>query len=314
MTIAQDGFGGIWVNVFNPSTAATLDINDNTVNGADDVLDNTDGLGDPYPVFGIYLTTLNSNVSATLNGNTVTSYSAEEPLAAGIAVWSAPGATLSVSGGSIADAIVGIDLDNVDLNFGGSPGTTTLNVSDVAISGGTTGIRVAAVPSDYPGAPLYVNPEPNVPAGNVVLDLSGGSITGATTGINVEGQSPGTYTATANLLGGTSITSCTTGILVNDAGGTAIANVSGSTISGNTTGINVEGGTLTATNDVITGNATGVLVNGGTATLHDNDLADNSSFAVSTSGTAVDASANYWALRPERQLPRRSAVRSALAT
>ena len=65
VTIAQDGFGGIWVNVFNPSTAATLDINDNTVNGADDVLDNTDGLGDPYPVFGIYLTTLNSNVSAT---------------------------------------------------------------------------------------------------------------------------------------------------------------------------------------------------------------------------------------------------------
>ncbi len=159
-------------------------------------------------------------------------------------------------------------------------------MSNAVISGGTTGVRVAAVPSDYPGAPLYDYPDPsnNYVQGDVLLNLSGGSISGATTGIDVEGQSSGTYTATANLLGGTSITSCSTGILVHDAGGTAIANVSGSTISGNTTGIDVEGGSATATYNTLANDTTGIKVDGGTL-IADNNLISGGS------GDSVDVTA-----------------------
>ncbi len=92
VTIAQNGWGGIWANVFAPPAAAALNISDNTVNGADDVLDNPAAPATgPWPVVGIYLTSMDSNVTATLDGNAVTSYSLSEPLAAGIDVWARRG-------------------------------------------------------------------------------------------------------------------------------------------------------------------------------------------------------------------------------
>ena len=39
MTASENAYGGIWANLFHPSTTATLNINDNTVDGAADVAD-----------------------------------------------------------------------------------------------------------------------------------------------------------------------------------------------------------------------------------------------------------------------------------
>ncbi len=191
VTVSKNGLGGIWANLFHPSAAATLNISGNTVNGAADVAAGN-------PVFGIYLTTLDSSsVTVTMSGDTVASSGGT--LAAGIAVWETPGANVSASGGSIAGSTVGIDLDNVDPNFGGATGTTTLSVTGVSISGTTTGIRVGDVASTLSGVPF--DGGTNAVAGSVVLNLSGGSITGATTAIQVQGQSSGSYTATLNFAG-----------------------------------------------------------------------------------------------------------------
>ena len=152
VTVAENGYGGIWANLFHPSTAATLNVSGNTIGGAADVADG-------YPVFGIYLTSLDSSaVSVALNDNAIGSSGGT--LAAGIAVWNAPAAAVSVGGGSIANVTVGIDLDDADVNFGGAAGTTTLSVTDVAISGATTGIRVGAVPSDAPAPRFMTMPDP----------------------------------------------------------------------------------------------------------------------------------------------------------
>ena len=66
--------------------------------------------------------------------------------------------------------------------------------------------------------------------GSVVLNLSGGSIAGATTGIQVQGQASGPYTATLNLLGGTAITGGTIGLELDGANtrvaGNALGNLS----------------------------------------------------------------------------------------
>ncbi len=273
VTIAQNGWAGIWANLFHPSTAATLNISDNHVYGANNVADNLDSNGNPYPVFGIYLTTLDSSsVIATLDGNTVTSYSPAEPLAAGIGVWNAPGASISVGDDLssnhtyITNATVGIDLDNVNVNFGGSTGTTTLSVTNAVISGGSEGVRVAAVPSDYPGAPLYYNPDlsNNVAQGSVALNLSGGSITGATTGIDVEALTV-PFTATAYVQSNAAISGGTTGILVSGAKASATIIGNDGSIYGNTVGIDVNGGTATITNNHIYNNTTGIIFeNGGT--------------------------------------------------
>ena len=65
VTVSKDGLGGIWANLFHPSGTGVLNINGNTVNGASD-------MAADYPVFGIYLTTLDaSGVSVAMSGNTV---------------------------------------------------------------------------------------------------------------------------------------------------------------------------------------------------------------------------------------------------
>jgi parallel beta-helix repeat protein len=241
VTVGKNAWAGIWANGIYPSTA-TLDISDNTVNGAADVADGV------YTVFGVYLTSLSNGVDAVLSDNIIGSSGG--PLAGGIVVWSAATTNpVSISGGSITNATVGIDLDNADVNFGGTTASTTLNVSDVAISGGTVGIHVGAVPSNTPGAPFYVYAGPNTVQGSVVLNLSGGSISGATTGIQVQGQSSGPYTASLNMLGSTTITGGAVGIDVD--GANASATISDNHIYGNTTtGIRVRnGGTITSLAD-----------------------------------------------------------------
>ena len=219
LTVSMDGYAGIWANLIHPSGTATLNINGNTVNGAADVADD-------YPVFGIYLTSLDAGgTTVAMNDNVIGSTG--ESLAGGIAVWNAPGANVSVTGGSISNATVGIDLDNADVNFGGGTGTTTLNVSNVTISGGTVGVRVGAVPADAKGAPYYEFAGPNTVQGSVVLNLSGGSITGAATGIQVQGQSSGPYTASLNLQGGTTISNGAIGLDVDGAEAVLFGNTAG---------------------------------------------------------------------------------------
>jgi hypothetical protein len=229
VTVGKNAWAGIWANGLSQATAV-LDISGNTVNGTLDVATGA------YPVFGIYLTSLSNGVNASVSGNFIGSLGG--PLTAGIVVWSANTTNpVSISDGTIKGATVGIDLDDADVNFGGASGTTILNVSDVDISGGAVGVRVGAVPSNATGAPFYVYAGPNTVEGSVVMNLSGGSIIGATTGIQVQA---GSYTASLDALGGTTISGGTTGVLVE--GANASAAITGNHIYANTTGILLSGG------------------------------------------------------------------------
>ena len=144
VTVGPNAFGGIWANLFHPSTTASLNISGNTINGSADVV-----AGDP--VFGIYLTSLNSNgVTVAMNDNTIGSSGGA--LWGGISVWNAPGANISIAGGSIANATYGINLDNHDLNFGNATGTMTLNVGNVALSNDYIGIWAGATSGVTGGA------------------------------------------------------------------------------------------------------------------------------------------------------------------
>ncbi len=229
VTVGQDNFGGIWVNLFHPTVATSLTLNTNTVNAASAVT-GTDGL-----TFGIYLSSINTTgPTVSLSGNQVGSGGGQ--FAAGMALWNLPtGTPVSVSGGSVGNSVVGIDLDNVDPNFGGGD-STTVSVSNVSISGATTGIRVGAIGSGV--------------AGNMKLNLTGGTLTGNITGIEVQAASTGSFSASLNLQGGTTVTGGTTGLQIDGENalitGNTLSNTSFSGQSGNYITLSNEAlGTLT---------------------------------------------------------------------
>ena len=64
VTVCQDAFAGIWVNLFYASNA-TINIHDNTVNAASGVT------GDDDYTYGIYLTSLQNGTTARLTNNIV---------------------------------------------------------------------------------------------------------------------------------------------------------------------------------------------------------------------------------------------------
>ena len=109
---------------------------------------------------------------------------------------------------------MGIEVDNIDENFGPATANTTVNVSGVDISGGNVGI-VVGDPLSWAG---YL-------AGSVRVNLSGGSINGAATGVLVEqGASAGNFTANLQISGGASIVNGATGLEVDGAGASLVGN------------------------------------------------------------------------------------------
>ncbi len=175
ITVAQDDIG-IVVNLFYASTA-TLNITSNTVNAATGVTA-TDGF-----TWGIYVLSVQVGSTVSLSGNTVGSSGGA--FARGIDLWNLPTSnTVSVSGGTVGKSSVGIELDSSDPYFGAGE-ATTVNISNVAITGGTTGVEVDALTTTQ----FFPPPTTVDPTADVTANLSGVTITGATTGVLVEGFS-----------------------------------------------------------------------------------------------------------------------------
>jgi hypothetical protein len=200
VTVAQDGIG-IIANLFY-APAGVLNIQNNTVKAAAGVT-GTDDL-----TWGIYV--LSVQVGSTVNLNTNTVGASGGQFARGINLWNLPTTnTVSVSGGSLANSLVGIDLDSVDPFFGAGA-ATTVNVSGVVVTGGTTGFQARAT------TVAGVNP-----TASVTLNLNNVKVSGATTGVLVQGFSP-TITATVSLTTST-LTHNATGLSVQNKGSLASA-------------------------------------------------------------------------------------------
>jgi hypothetical protein len=223
-TVGQDGIA-IVANLFY-APSAVLNITNNTVNAAAGVT------GASGFTMAVYVSSVQVGSTVNISGNTLGSTGGQ--FARGISLWNLPTtATVTVTGGTIANTLVGIDLDNVDLFFG-SGATTTVDINNVAITAATVGVRVSSDP---------IAPPPqsgsNVPGGSVQANISGGSITGAATGVLVQDSTADGFTATVNLMGGNTITGTGGSTGVSIVGAQATASIKSSVISNNSTGINV---------------------------------------------------------------------------
>ncbi len=263
ITVHQNGVG-VTVNALTAQNGV-VNILQNTVNAAA----GSTGTGDL--TYGVYVSNVTTESTVTLTGNHIGSSGGL--FSRGIDLWDLPTVnTVTVSGGSVANSIIGIDLDSVDI-VSGAGDATTANVDGVTITGGTTGVAVRAITTNQ------LSPPPTTvdPTDSVVLNLTGLHISGATTGVLVQGFSP-TITATATLVGNT-ITGATTGVQVS-ANGLLGAEA------------------MKTTQNIITGNGTGIAVAAGAGTVQpifDNNLSSNTGLAINnTSGTLVDASANWF--------------------
>lgn len=260
VSVGQDAYAGIWANLFY-APSATLNITGNTVN-ANAGVTGTNGLTD-----GIFLSSIQNGTDVTLTNNTVGSSGGQ--FATGIDLWNLPTAsTVSVTGGSIANSVTGLSVENVNVNFGGAGSNTTVDVSNVTITGGTTGVLVSA-------SPLSSNPfaVDNTVDGNVTLNLSGASITGATTGVQVTAQSSGSFTAHAQISGNTEITGGTTGVQLSGSNASSSISNNNASIHGNAIGVDVSGGSATISGNHIYDNTTGIrLTAGGSASITTNNF------------------------------------------
>jgi hypothetical protein len=177
----------------------------------------------------------------------------------------------------------------------------TPTTGQLLISGGTVqGVDYGVWVNTYEGY--------SSPAAATQVTVSGTTISASQLGVYVEDSAANTGhpSATAIIEGNTSITTTGpgTGILV--SGAKAGATITDSSVTGNATGIDVEGGSLTATNNFITGNTGPAIFVGSTGTpsvtVRDNDLSNNGSTAVQNNNSiTVDAAENYWGsayLRP----------------
>ena len=107
ITVGQDNFGGIWVNLAH---VPDLNIDSNTVNAASGVTGTSD------LTFGIYLSSLRPGTIANLNSNTVGTSGGE--FSRGIALWNLGTATTTVTGGTVGNSLRGVSLHVDDPNFG----------------------------------------------------------------------------------------------------------------------------------------------------------------------------------------------------
>jgi predicted outer membrane repeat protein len=247
ITVAQDDIG-IVANLFY-APAGVLNITSNTINAAAGVTA-TDGL-----TWGIYVLSVQVGSTLTLSVNTIGSSGGE--FARGIDLWNLPTtATVTVSGGSVGNSAIGIDLDSVDPIFGAGA-TTKVAINNATVNGATYGI---VVETDTV-AQLFPPPASVSPTASVEADISGGTFTGGTAGIYVHAPAASSpYTAAVKLSGGVAMTNGGIGLLV-DGGQTAIV---GSTLS-NAAFSGQSGNYITLTNGALVGttlNGTGASYSG----------------------------------------------------
>jgi autotransporter-associated beta strand protein len=161
------------------------------------------------------------------------------------------GGAVTISGNSITgDAKNGIFINTTANLSGGSLTITGNTISDQSVAGirhigtGTASVTSGTITAPGGGAGVIVN------GGSAVLNVTGGSVSGAGafTGLSL-------VTGTLNVSGGT-ITGATTGIAV--SGGTA--GISGGTITGTTTGIDFTGGTATVGGVAFVGGTTDLKI------------------------------------------------------
>ena len=228
MTVCQDAYPGIWVNLFHPS-ATTINIHDNTVNAANGVT------GDDDYTYGIYLTSVEGSTTPNLTNNIVGASGGQ--FARGIALWNLPTTTpTTVTGGTVGNALKGVSLHDDDPNFGLAGANSVVDLSGVSISGTTVGVLVDASGST---------------GDTVQMQISGNTaIHGCTTGISVLGNN-----ASANIHdNAASITTNAVGVDVD--GGKALIQNNDLTANAEA-GIRVEDGAI-----VDAGNCSGVNVTG----------------------------------------------------
>ncbi|HSS20331.1 MAG TPA: C25 family cysteine peptidase [Pyrinomonadaceae bacterium] len=168
VTVGQDNFGGIWVNL---AYLGTLNINNNTVNAAGSV---TSGFDFTY---GIYLSSLRPGTTASLNGNIVGSSGGE--FDRGIALWNVGTSptTTTVTGGTVGKSAKAVTLHDNDPNFGLAGSNAAANISGVSIDGTGVGSSVG----------IFVDASGST-GDTVAMDISGNtSVSNTTTAISVAG-------------------------------------------------------------------------------------------------------------------------------
>ncbi len=201
VTVGQDAIG-IHANLFY-APAGVLNIQNNTVNaraGVTGASDNTWGINVWSVQVGSTVNVLNNTF-----GNT------GGELSRGINLWNLPTSNLvTVSGGTVARSLVGINLDNVDPYFGVGSNTMvniTGNPNVTAVSG-QTGIRARSA---------TVNAV--APGGSVTLNLNNATVNATGTGVGVAVVAPSAglnNTATVYLTGSSIVNGgSTTPVLIN---------------------------------------------------------------------------------------------------
>ncbi len=217
-----DGAIGIHVNLFY-APGGVLNISGNHVNAA------ADASGDTGLTWGINVVSVQAGATVSLTDNIVGSVNNGGEFDRGLNFWNLPTAdTVSVTGGSVADSTIGINLDNVDPYFGGGA-NTLVDISNVSINGGSVGVHLSAqlLPDSETGL-LAGDGATNTVTGNVTADLSNVSIAGATTGILVEAPAASSpFTAQVQVSNGTKISNGTTGIQISGPG----ASIAGNTLA-----------------------------------------------------------------------------------
>jgi hypothetical protein len=241
ITVGQDSFG-IHVNLFY-APGAVLNVSGNTVNAAVGVTGASD------LTWGINLWSVQNNATVNVTNNVVGSAGGE--FGRGINLWNLPTAIpVSLSGGSVGNSIVGINLDAVDPFFGAGD-DTTVNVQNISVTANSIGLRVRSATVNA------VNPNDSVR-----VNLTGGSFTNSPTGIQVLDSVADTFTASLQVAGSPSVTGGTTGLEIDGAETALVGNTLASTAFSGQSGQHILLGGSTLDNVEI--DATAVSFNGST--------------------------------------------------
>ena len=253
VTVGQDAFG-IHANLFY-APAGVLNISNNTVNAAPGVTGTSDF------TWGINVWSVQVGSTVNVTNNTVGSAGGQ--FGRGINLWNLPTSNLvTISGGTVARSLTGINLDNVDPFFGvGS--NTMVNVTGgtaVTVAAGETGIRARSATI---GA--------TAPGGSVTLNLNNALVnaTGTAVGVAVDAPSANIANmATVYLAGGTAVSGgSNTPVSVN--GDQSQLYIGASSITAPSTGANnaIKFSGITASNtreNLVIGGGTTISMNGNT--------------------------------------------------
>ncbi len=186
VTVGQDNFGGIWVNL---AYLAAVNIDNNTVNAAAGVVSGSDF------TYGIYVTSLRPGTTATVSGNTVGASGGQ--FDRGIALWNVGTSptTTTVKDGSVKNSVDGISLVDNDANFGPAGSSAAAKVSGMTVSGSQVGVMVDAAGSGASTVTMAITNSTlsgNTAAtgGGITSVGTGGSASTTVTNSTLSGNSP----------------------------------------------------------------------------------------------------------------------------